>query len=164
MTHESRRPDFAALSTGQTVATRTVELSREDLVRYAGVSGDTNPIHWNQDFATAVGLPNVIAHGMLTMGIAMQAVVDWAGDPAAVVDCQSRFTKPVVVPNVFDTRMRVSTALTIVATVGALDDAARTARIDLTVTAPDLSAADVDPHTAAPLKVLTKAQAVVACV
>ncbi|MDO5617435.1 MaoC/PaaZ C-terminal domain-containing protein [Kocuria sp.] len=157
------RPEFAALEKGQEVASRTVQLSRADLVRYAAVSGDFNPIHWNQDFATSVGLPNVIAHGMLTMGAAMQVVVDWAGDPAAVVDVQTRFTKPVVVPNVFDTQVRASTALTVVAKVGALDDQARTARIDLTVTAPDLADPGVAAQEAAPLKVLVKAQAVVAC-
>lgn len=157
------RPDFAALDKGQEVATRTIELSRADLVRYAAVSGDFNPIHWNQDFAVSVGLPSVIAHGMLTMGVAMQVVTDWAGDPAAVVDVQTRFAKPVVVPNVFDTQMRASTALTVVAKVAALDESERTARIDLTVTAPDLSTPDADPITAPVLKVLVKAQAVVAC-
>lgn len=154
---------FESLEKGQEVARRTVELSRADLVRYAAASGDFNPIHWNEPFATSVGLPNVIAHGMLTMGAAMQVVVDWAGDPSAVVDVQTRFTKPVVVPNAFDTESQPSTALTVSATVGALDDQARTARIDLTVTAPDLTDASTPLEEAKAQKVLVKAQAVVAC-
>lgn len=154
---------FESLEKGQEVARRTVELSRADLVRYAAASGDFNPIHWNEPFATSVGLPNVIAHGMLTMGAAMQVVVDWAGDPSAVVDVRTRFTKPVVVPNAFDTESQPSTALTVSATVGALDDQARTARIDLTVTAPDLTDASTPLEEAKAQKVLVKAQAVVAC-
>jgi acyl dehydratase len=68
-------------------------------VRYAGASGDFNPIHWNERFAREVGLPDVIAHGMYTMALAARAVTDWAGDPGAVVDYSVRFTKPVVVPD-----------------------------------------------------------------
>ena len=74
-------------------------ISRLDLVRYAGASGDFNPIHWNEPFAVSVGLPNVIAHGMFTMAEAARVVTDWAGDPAAVVEYGVRFTRPVVVPN-----------------------------------------------------------------
>ena len=74
-------------------------MTRADLVRYAGASGDFNPIHWNERFATEVGLPGVIAHGMYTMALAAQAVVDWTGDPAAVVEYSVRFTKPVPVPD-----------------------------------------------------------------
>ena len=74
-----------------------MELSRASLVRYAGASGDFNPIHWNERFAQSVGLSGVIAHGMLTMGTAVQLVSDWAGDPGAIVDYQTRFTKPVPV-------------------------------------------------------------------
>jgi len=78
---------------------RTFQVTRADLVRYAGASGDRNPIHWSQRVATGVGLPGVIAHGMFTMALAGQAVVEWAGDPAAVVEFSVRFTKPVVVPD-----------------------------------------------------------------
>lgn len=163
MSINTTRPEFEALEKGQEIATRTVQLSRADLVRYAAVSGDFNPIHWNQEFATSVGLPNVIAHGMLTMGAAMQVVVDWAGDPSAVVDVQTRFTKPVVVPNHFDTEVRASTALTVSAKVAVLDPEARTVRVDLTVTAPDLADPEATADAASALKVLVKAQAVVAC-
>ncbi|GEO94953.1 MaoC family dehydratase [Kocuria turfanensis] len=152
---------FDDLEKGQELGQRRIELSRADLVRYAGASGDLNPIHWNEQFARAVDLPDVIAHGMLTMGAAVQLVTDWAGDPGAVVDYQTRFTKPVVVPNRFGTAVEASTALTVSGRIGALDAAARTARVDLTVTAPDLAEQDADPATAAQLKVLVKAQAVV---
>ncbi|MGQ1839341.1 MaoC family dehydratase [Kocuria turfanensis] len=152
---------FDDLEKGQEIGQRRIELSRADLVRYAGASGDLNPIHWNEQFARAVDLPDVIAHGMLTMGAAVQLVTDWVGDPGAVVDYQTRFTKPVVVPNRFGTAVEASTALTVSGRIGALDAAARTARVDLTVTAPDLTEQDADPATAAQLKVLVKAQAVV---
>jgi acyl dehydratase len=74
-------------------------ITRLDLVRYAGASGDFNPIHWNEPFAVSVGLPNVIAHGMFTMAEAARVVTDWAGDPSALVEYGVRFTRPVVVPN-----------------------------------------------------------------
>src|SRR3954447_3829985 len=83
----------------QTFEPHTFRVTRADLVRYAGASGDFNPIHWNERFATSVGLPGVIAHGMYTMALAGQAVLAWAGDPAAVVEYSVRFTKPVVVPD-----------------------------------------------------------------
>ncbi len=76
-----------------------VRVTRAGLVRYAGASGDFNPIHWNERVARAVGLPDVIAHGMLTMGLANRLVTAWAGDPGAVVACAVRFTRPVVVPD-----------------------------------------------------------------
>lgn len=88
-------------------------------------------------------------------------MTEWAGDPGAVVDYQTRFTKPVVVPNAYGTAVEPSTTLTVSGVVGALDAEARTARVDLAVTAPDLSESDADPASAAPLKVLVKAQAVV---
>jgi acyl dehydratase len=77
----------------------TVTLRREDLVRYAGASGDFNPIHWNDRMAAALGLPGVIAHGMLTMASAVRVVTDWIEDPADLVEYGVRFTKPVVVPD-----------------------------------------------------------------
>jgi acyl dehydratase len=77
----------------------SVTLQRVNLVMYAGASGDFNPIHWNQRFAQAVGLPDVIAHGMLTMASAGRVVTDWVGDPGAVVEYGVRFTRPVVVPD-----------------------------------------------------------------
>jgi acyl dehydratase len=119
--------DFATLTVGDVVAEREFALTRDSLVRYAGASGDFNPIHYRDDVAASVGLPGVLAHGMLTMGFAVQPVVDWVGDPAAVVDYQVRFTRPVVV----DPEAGVS--VTVVAKVGQLDAEASVARIDLTV-------------------------------
>jgi acyl dehydratase len=95
-------------------------------VRYAGASGDFNPIHYRDDFARSVGLPGVLAHGMLTMGFAVQPVVEWLGDPGRVLDYQVRFTRPVPVD------AAEGAAVTVVAKVGAVDAAG--ARIDLTVT------------------------------
>ena len=76
-----------------------VRVTRADLVRYAGASGDHNPIHWSDRVAASVGLPGVIAHGMLTMALAGRLVTRWAGDPAAVRSFAVRFTRPVVVPD-----------------------------------------------------------------
>jgi acyl dehydratase len=76
-----------------------LRISRADLVRYAGASGDFNPIHWSDRMADAVGLPGVIAHGMLTMALAGRLVTRWAGSPAAVRSYGVRFTRPVVVPD-----------------------------------------------------------------
>ncbi|GFZ78339.1 MaoC/PaaZ C-terminal domain-containing protein [Nesterenkonia alkaliphila] len=147
-------PKLADLEKGQIIGTRTVQLSRADLIRYAAASGDHNPIHWNERFAQQVGLPGVIAHGMLTMGAAVGLVGDWAGDPAAVTDYQTRFSKPVPVPDPTQGSPDTPTAqLEITAKVGKLDEAAGTARIDLTVEL-------VDGEERA--KVLTKSQALVA--
>lgn len=87
------------LEVGTELPSITVHLTRADLVRYAGASGDFNIIHWNERTALAVGLPGVIAHGMLTMGHAIRVVTQWLGDPARVIDYQVRFTRPVVVPD-----------------------------------------------------------------
>ncbi|MGB8961205.1 MAG: MaoC/PaaZ C-terminal domain-containing protein [Pseudonocardiaceae bacterium] len=76
-----------------------VRLTRAELVRYAGAAGDFNPIHWNERTAREVGLPDVIAHGMLTMALASRLVTRWAGDPGAVLGCSVRFTRPVIVPD-----------------------------------------------------------------
>ncbi|MEO3744113.1 MaoC family dehydratase [Plantactinospora sp. B5E13] len=81
------------------LTTRTFRITRADLIRYAGASGDFNPIHWSDRFATKVGLPGVIAHGMFTMALVGRAVTDWAGAPDAVVEYNVRFTRPVVVPD-----------------------------------------------------------------
>lgn len=91
-------PNFSELSIGQVVAEKTFEITRDSLVRYAGASGDFNPIHYRDDIAKQVGLPGVLAHGMLTMGISISPVIEWLGDPGKVVDYSVRFTKPVVVP------------------------------------------------------------------
>ncbi|GAA3585810.1 MaoC/PaaZ C-terminal domain-containing protein [Klugiella xanthotipulae] len=118
---------YDGLAVGDVVAERRVTLTRDSLVRYAGASGDFNPIHYRDDVATSVGLPGVLAHGMLTMGLAVQPVVDWVGDPAAVSDYQVRFTRPVPVD------AAAGAEVFIVAKVGQLDAEAREARIDLTV-------------------------------
>jgi acyl dehydratase len=77
----------------------TVRFTREQLVRYAGASTDFNPIHYSEYFAARMGLPGVIAHGMLTMGSALRVVTDWVGDPSRVISYAVRFTRPVVVPD-----------------------------------------------------------------
>lgn len=122
-------PVFEDLAVGQEVGRREIAVDRSRLVRYAGASGDFNPIHWNERFATEVGLPGVIAHGMWTMGAAVGVVSDWVGDPGAVVDYQTRFARPVPVPD------PGTASVEVVAVVGALDADTRTARVDLTVTA-----------------------------
>ena len=122
------RPDIATLAVGDVIATRTVTFDRADLVRYAGASGDFNPIHWNDKVAEGAGLPGVIAHGMLTMGTVVGLVADWAGDPGAVVDYQTRFTKPVEVPN------PGAASIEVTGTIGVIDTAAGTVRVDLAVT------------------------------
>jgi acyl dehydratase len=122
-------PTFDAVAVGDTLPPRTFPLTRLDLVRYAGASGDFNVIHWNQRFAQSVGLPDVIAHGMLTMATAGRLVTDWAGDPGAVVEYGVRFTKLVVVPDDdHGAEVEVSGVVT------DKDEAARTVRIDLTAT------------------------------
>jgi len=90
---------WADVEVGTELPSLSVTLQRVNLVMYAGASGDFNPIHWNQRFAQAVGLPDVIAHGMLTMASAGRVVTDWVGDPGAVVEYGVRFTRPVVVPD-----------------------------------------------------------------
>jgi acyl dehydratase len=84
---------------GTILPEREFRITRQDLVRYAGASGDFNPIHWSDRVAAAVGLPGVIAHGMLTMALAGRLLTDWAGDSAAVVEYGVRFARPVVVPD-----------------------------------------------------------------
>lgn len=113
------------LVVGDVIAERTVHLTRESLVRYAGASGDFNPIHYRDDVAAAVGLPGVLAHGMLTMGIASSVVVSALPGTARVLDYGVRFTRPVVVDP------ETGADLAISAKVAAADEAA--VRIDLTV-------------------------------
>ena len=87
------------VSVGEELGAQSFPIQRVDLVRYAGASGDFNVIHWNERVATSVGLPNVIAHGMLTMAMAARVITDWVGDPGALVEYGVRFTKPVPVPD-----------------------------------------------------------------
>ena len=118
----------ADVSVGTALPEQVFRVTRADLVRYAGASGDFNPIHWNERVATEVGLPGVIAHGMLTMALAARAVTGWTGDPAALVEYHVRFGRPVLVPD--DDR---GAEVTVRGTVGALLDEGR-ARVDLAVT------------------------------
>ncbi len=119
---------LADVSVGTELPERVYRLTRADLVRYAGASGDFNPIHWSDRVATAVGLPGVIAHGMVTMALAGRAVTDWTGDPAALVEFQVRFGRPVVVPDDDE-----GAEVTVRGTVGALLEDGRV-RVDLAVT------------------------------
>ncbi|QCR44006.1 acyl dehydratase [Curtobacterium sp. SGAir0471] len=118
-----------ALEVGAVVAEREVHLTRDALVRYAGASGDFNPIHYRDDVAASVGLPGVLAHGMLTMGLAVQPVAEWLGDGGWVQRYGVRFTRPVVVDP------EQGATVGVVAKVGTVDDQGRPQRIDLTVTA-----------------------------
>jgi len=93
------RPSYSGAEAGAEIAPRQYQVTRRDLVRYAGASGDFNPIHWNERTARSVGLPDVIAHGMLTMALAGRFLTEWAGDPAAVTELGVRFSAPVVVPD-----------------------------------------------------------------
>jgi acyl dehydratase len=90
---------YADVAVGDELPSVSVAVTRADLVRYAGASGDFNPIHWNERFAREVGLPDVIGHGMLTMALVGRLVTSWAGDPGAVLDYGVRFTHPVIVPD-----------------------------------------------------------------
>src|SRR5690348_12686926 len=133
-------PGFHDVHEGAEIAPRQYQVTRADLVRYAGASGDFNPIHWNQRVATSVGLPDVIAHGMFTMATAVRVVTDWIGDPGAVLEYGVRFTRPVVVPDPEGAELHVA------GVVRSVEDGR--AEIDLTAT--------VDGQT-----VLAKARAVV---
>lgn len=91
--------DFDDVGVGTEVPAQSFLLTRDRLVRYAGASGDFNVIHWNERVARSVGLPDVIAHGMLTMAEAARVVTDWVGDPGALLELGVRFTRPVPVPD-----------------------------------------------------------------
>jgi hypothetical protein len=120
--------NIVGLEVGQEIGSREFRLTRDSLVRYAGASGDFNPIHYRDDFATAVGLPGVLAHGMLTMGGAVQVAADWVGDAGKVIDYGVRFTKPVVVD------ASAGAILTVVGKIGEIDLETREVRVDLTAT------------------------------
>jgi acyl dehydratase len=118
----------AVTEVGADLPAARYELSRDDLRAYAEASGDHNPIHLDAATARAVGLPDVIAHGMLTMGLAGSVVADWAGDPSAVLSFGTKFTAPVVVPA--DAPAVVEVAGRVVSR----DEDAGTVEVDLTVT------------------------------
>ncbi len=113
---------------GEALPERTVHVDRATLVQYAGASLDRNPIHWDERTATSVGLPDVIAHGMWTMGAAGSCVADWAGDAGRVLEYGTRFTKPVVVPHDGGADLVVGGKVT------ALDPDTRRATVEVTVT------------------------------
>jgi acyl dehydratase len=115
------------VSVGDTFGPVTIPVRRETLVAYANASGDQNPIHQDEEFAKSVGLPDVIAHGMWTMGAAGSVVEEWAGDGGRVVEFGTRFTKPVVVP-VGGAEIEVS------GTVKSVDEETRRATVELTAT------------------------------
>jgi acyl dehydratase len=116
---------------GDVVAERTVHLTRESLVRYAGASGDFNQIHWSDVVAERVGLAGVLAHGMLTMGLAVATVGEWLGDPGRILEYGVRFTRPVVVDQ------ETGADVHVVAKVGAVSD--DELRVDLTVSSADVT-------------------------
>jgi acyl dehydratase len=122
------RLSAAEVEVGTELPERVFPVTRADLVRYAGASGDFNPIHWNERVATEVGLPGVIAHGMFTMALASRVVTDWAGDPGALVEYHVRFGRPVLVPD-----DGVGGEVTVRGRVAALLEDGRV-RVDLTVT------------------------------
>lgn len=130
------------LVVGQEIGSETFSFSRDSLVKYAGASGDFNPIHYRDDFAKSVGLEGVLAHGMLTMGTAVQVAVNWIGDAGRVIDYGVRFTKPVYVPADSSAEVVVS------GKIAAIDLEAGTVRVDLTAVCNELA-------------VLGKAQAVI---
>ncbi|MCI9889562.1 acyl dehydratase [Micrococcales bacterium 31B] len=118
------------LSVGDEIGRSELTFTRDTLVRYAGASGDFNPIHYNDAFAQSVGLDGVIAHGMLTMGSAVTLVTNWLDDPSLVAEYVVRFTKPVPVPN------PGSVTVAVVGKVAAVKP--ESLRIDLTVTVDDV--------------------------
>jgi acyl dehydratase len=122
---------FADVAKGDLLPEQTFPIRRVDLVKYAGASGDFNPIHWNERFAQSVGLPDVIAHGMFTMAEAVRVVTDWCGDPGMVVEYHVRFTKPVVVPDGVDEES--GARLTVTGKVSQINEDG-TVRVDLLAT------------------------------
>ncbi len=113
------------VAVGEELPSRTIHIDRESLVQYTGASLDRNRIHWDERFARFVGLPDVIAHGMFTMGSAINVVSDWVGDAGRVVEYGTRFTKPVVVPYERGADVEVTGVVT------ALDAETRRATVEL---------------------------------
>ena len=125
--------NIASLEVGQEIGSIEFLLTRDSLVRYAGASGDFNPIHYRDDFAKSVGLEGVLAHGMLTMGAAVQVVVDWIGDPGRVIDYGVRFTKPVFVD------ADKGAILAVTGKIGEIDAENSIVRVDISAVAADLA-------------------------
>jgi acyl dehydratase len=125
--------NIASLEVGQDIGSIEYRLTRDSLVRYAGASGDFNPIHYRDDIAKAVGLDGVLAHGMLTMGAAVQVAINWIGDPGRIVDYGVRFTKPVFVDATKGAVLIVS------GKVGEIDVENSIVRIDITASFADVA-------------------------
>ena len=125
--------NIASLEVGQEIGSIEYRLTRDSLVRYAGASGDFNPIHYRDDIAKAVGLDGVLAHGMLTMGAAVQVAINWIGDPGRIVDYGVRFTKPVFVDTTKGAVLIVS------GKVGEIDAENSIVRIDITASCADVA-------------------------
>ena len=125
--------NIASLAVGQEIGSIEFRLTRDSLVRYAGASGDFNPIHYRDDIAKAVGLDGVLAHGMLTMGAAVQVAINWIGDPGRIVDYGVRFTKPVFVD------AAKGAVLTVSGKVGEIDVENSIVRIDITASSADVA-------------------------
>jgi acyl dehydratase len=125
--------NIASLEVGQEIGSIEYRLTRDSLVRYAGASGDFNPIHYRDDIAKAVGLDGVLAHGMLTMGAAVQVAINWIGDPGRIVDYGVRFTKPVFVD------AAKGAVLTVSGKVGEIDAENSLVRIDITASCADVA-------------------------
>lgn len=150
-------PAIENLTKGDVIATRTIGITRADLIRYAGASQDFNPIHWSESTAQQAELPGVIAHGMLSMGLVVEVVTEWTDDPTAIIDYQTRFSAMVPVDETtaqFDPARpfdnpNAGAQLEVTAKIGAINDETNVVRVDLTVTNP----ADDDA------RVLTRAQA-----
>ena len=121
-------PRLQDVEAGTQLPARTITVDRQVLIDYAAASGDANPIHQDEEFARSVGLPDVIAHGMWTMGSAVEVVTDWVGDPGRVVSCSTRFTNPVVVPT------EGGAAIDVTGSVKSLDRESSRVAVELTVT------------------------------
>lgn len=119
----------ADVAVGDALPSRAIHIDRTRLVQYAGASLDRNRIHWDEAFAKSVGLPDVIAHGMFTMGAAVTVVTDWVGDAGRVVEYGTRFTRPVVVPYETGADLEVSGVVT------AVDPETSRVTVELTATA-----------------------------
>jgi acyl dehydratase len=119
--------NIASLEVGQVIGSKEFLLTRDSLVRYAGASGDFNPIHYRDDFAKSVGLDGVLAHGMLTMGVAVQVAADWVGDAGKVIDYGVRFTKPVFVD------ATEGAVVVVTGKIGEIDTENAVVRVDLNV-------------------------------
>lgn len=149
-------PAIEHLTKGDVIATRTIDINRADLIRYAGASKDFNPIHWSDATAQQAELPGVIAHGMLSMGLAVDVVTEWTEDPTAIIDYQTRFSAMVPVEETTQTfdparpfeNPNPGAALNVTAKIGTINEETRVVRVDLSVTNP----ADDDA------RVLTRAQ------